>query len=121
MSEEFILVKISKFTIITARMAFVTFIIGISNAFMSGESRAGITTALVRENLQIVSANLTVKQFVNLSDVLFKLVKLNERRVITMRTSILQQSVEALLNVKIGKGNAEFFLVETGAKFTVQV
>lgn len=94
MSEQFILVQESQFAIFTARVTFVTSVVGISDTSMLSKVDTRIAAPFGRENLEIFSTNLTVEQLMDLSDMLLQFVELKEGRVITMRATILQQMIK---------------------------
>jgi hypothetical protein len=120
MSEKFILVKESKLAVFTNRMAFVTLIIGIANSSVTTEIASGVASSFRREYFEIVSANLAVMKLVVLSNVISQLCKFNEWCVVTLRAAFLQQQVESLLNLAIGKGDTILFLVESRAQLAVK-
>lgn len=84
MTEEFVLVQVTKLAVFTTRMAFMAFVVSISVSSVRGKLSPRIAAALVRENLEILCADFTEEKLMDLSDVFFQLAELNERRVIAL-------------------------------------
>lgn len=90
-----------------------TLVIRVTNPPVCGQLLSRITSTLRREDLEVVCANFAEEVLVNLADVLFQLIELDERCVIAFRTAMFQQTIEGLLNVKIGESDAVLLLIQT--------
>lgn len=119
-SEQLILVQISQLTVVAKRVAFVRLVVGIADSFVSCELTSCVAAALLCKNLQIVGADLAVKQLVHFSNVLLKLLKVDERLVVAFWAAVLEKSHKTASDVLISKSDPEFFIVKARADLPVQ-
>lgn len=87
-------------------------VIGIANASVSRQLGSRVTATFIRENLEILRADFAEEELMNLSDVFLQFAELEERSVIALGATILQQTIESLLNVEVSESDAELLLVE---------